>query len=488
MQGFNFQNQQPNFNYGSSFYPQQQNQTNTNPNINIQPNVQQNFNPNVQQNFNQNINQNNGQQFNNPNAINPNNISVAPPIQTTNINISMEKLVNVRKELNNILDEKKDIVDILLCAILCKEHVVLLGPPGGGKSFTITQLTKRIVGSNLFSYLLNKNTDPSEILGPFSIKQMENDKYVRIPTGKLPEAHFAFLDEIFKSNGPTLNILLSILNERIFYNDGTPVNVPLISMFGASNEFPEEDEELEALYDRILFRCIVTYIKDRKKRIKMHMNFLNRGKTAIHSTLTLQDIKCLQQACDNVSIDSNVLNSFEDLLIKLKTKDKLEITISDRRSNQCLKAMQAHALLEGRNCVDTSDFKILTSILWQTEEQIPILSRFIADICDPYDDIYKTLNNKVTETLKTIIQTLDGYEDPTEGTDANGMPMKLGKILNSSAASTITTCVGNLNNYILEINNTISNLKKNSKYLKKFDNLKLKCENVRVKMQGFIIG
>lgn len=88
--------------------------------------------------------------------------------------------------------------------------------------------------------MLNKTSDPSEVFGPFSVKAMENDKFLRITTGKLPEAHIAFMDEVFKSNAPTLNALLTIMNEHIFYNDGKPQPVPLISMFGASNEPPED--------------------------------------------------------------------------------------------------------------------------------------------------------------------------------------------------------------------------------------------------------
>lgn len=44
--------------------------------------------------------------------------------------------------------------------------------------------------------MLNKTSDPSELLGPLSIKEMENDKFMRVTTGKLPESHIVFIDEV----------------------------------------------------------------------------------------------------------------------------------------------------------------------------------------------------------------------------------------------------------------------------------------------------
>jgi len=49
-----------------------------------------------------------------------------------------------------------------------------------------------------------------------------------------------------------LNSLLSILNERLFFNDGQPIEVPLQFCVGTSNELPEDQEELGALWDRFL--------------------------------------------------------------------------------------------------------------------------------------------------------------------------------------------------------------------------------------------
>ena len=64
----------------------------------------------------------------------------------------------------------------------------------------------------------------------------------------------AFLDEIFKSNSAILNILLTIINEKKFYQDGVPEPVPLRVLFAATNEIPEQGE-LAALKDRFVLKA-----------------------------------------------------------------------------------------------------------------------------------------------------------------------------------------------------------------------------------------
>jgi hypothetical protein len=167
-------------------------------------------------------------------------------------------------------------VRLLVLAALLQEHLLLLGPPGTAKSEVCRRLS-RSFGGTYFERLLTRFTLPEELFGPLSLKLLQHDQYVRQTAGYLPEAEFAFLDEIFKSNSATLNCLLGIMNERTFHNgvvleptdehgstcrsermdrgrsDCAMHAVPLRSMVAASNESPE-DEELGALYDRFLLR------------------------------------------------------------------------------------------------------------------------------------------------------------------------------------------------------------------------------------------
>jgi MoxR domain in the MoxR-vWA-beta-propeller ternary systems len=73
--------------------------------------------------------------------------------------------------------------------------------------------------------LLTKFSTPEELFGPISLKALEQDRYARVVTDKLPEAQFAFVDEVFKANSSILNSLLAAMNERVFHNDGAPLAI-----------------------------------------------------------------------------------------------------------------------------------------------------------------------------------------------------------------------------------------------------------------------
>src|SRR5262245_6516282 len=108
------------------------------------------------------------------------------------------KLGRIRDELNHIFLERADLIDGALSALLSAHHVLIVGPPGTAKSMLADELCQRIESARYFQWLLTKFSTPEEIFGAVSLKALEQDDYRRITTEKLPEAHIAFLDEIFK--------------------------------------------------------------------------------------------------------------------------------------------------------------------------------------------------------------------------------------------------------------------------------------------------
>lgn len=355
-------------------------------------------------------------------------VSIAPvnaPLNPAVLQSAQAKMSQIFVEMNNLFVERDELIKLMELAIVTGTNLLMLGPPGTAKSAITYELCGRIENANYFQWMLNKTSDPSEILGPFSVKEMENDKFMRITTGKLPEAHIAFMDEVFKSNAPTLNALLTIMNEHIFYNDGKPVEVPLISMFGASNE-PPEDESLDAMYDRFIFRMNVQYIHDAANKKRMHSNYVDNRAGLLNlvnkTTITLAEVQTLQAAAKTVKVPKDIINKFIRLISDL---DRQAVHISDRRQNECFKVMQGSAVLAGRNSVTLDDFKSLVYVLWEKEEHIPLIESSILKMVNPYDDRFKELKENFNQVKTDIESITDSSQKSKKAIESKGVIEKI---------------------------------------------------------------
>ena len=85
-----------------------------------------------------------------------------------------DKFMTTRRELAAALIERDEEIDLVLTALVAKEHALLVGPPGCAKSLLLDSLMKWAGGSK-FAALLNKYTVPEEIMGPVSVAGLKAD-------------------------------------------------------------------------------------------------------------------------------------------------------------------------------------------------------------------------------------------------------------------------------------------------------------------------
>ena len=171
------------------------------------------------------------------------------------IEAARERVLRVHSTLSALYVGKEELIELMVLSALTQEPLLLVGRPGTGKSDLAVKFCEALAlgEGDYFEYMLTKFTEPGEVIGPIDLAALKEGRHRRQVEGRLPLAKVAFLDEIFKSNSAILNTLLTIINERKFYQEGRAQAVALRVLFAATNEIPELSE-LEALRDRFVLK------------------------------------------------------------------------------------------------------------------------------------------------------------------------------------------------------------------------------------------
>lgn len=316
----------------------------------------------------------------------------------------IQKLIEL---LGNGLYEKDGAVRLGLLTALAGESMFMLGAPGCAKSMVTCRIKEAFAAEGdekvkYFETLLNQFTTPEEVFGNISLKALNGElpetngkeEYRRLTEGMLPEADIAFLDEIWKASHAILNTLLTIINERKFHNGSKVMKVPLKGLFAASNELPEKNKGLEALYDRFIFRILVDFIHDEEDFFEMISQpaadefTLSEGEKEL--LVTSKELKEWAKEIDKVTlseVSKNVISAIRKEMIlqneKMTEEDKTkgeEFEVGDRRWKKIAHILKTSAFLNDRDEVDLMDCSLIENCIWGTEKQQK-LAREIVEKC-----------------------------------------------------------------------------------------------------------
>ena len=276
---------------------------------------------------------------------------------------------------------RDEVIDLIALAVVAGEHLFLFGPPGTAKSLLVREFAGA-VRCRYFEYLLTRFSEPSELFGPVDLARLREGVVATVTTGMLPEAEFAFLDELFNANSAILNNLLTVLNERVFRRGAETHRLPLLSAFAASNHLPEDDA-LQALFDRFLLRCKV----DSLPRPQMPALFAagwaieRNGKPTADGGAddapTAADLREMTRRAKDIDL-SGVLDLYADAVAKVRD---LGVALSDRRAVKVLKLVAGSAVMCGRDAANPSDLWVLRYV-WDRAEQIGPLGVLVTGILE----------------------------------------------------------------------------------------------------------
>ncbi len=311
----------------------------------------------------------------------------SPPRPTTAGNL--EQLAGRLQEAARILDrrflDKQEIIRLLVICTIAGEHMVIVGPPGTAKS-AIIRLFARLIDASYFEYLLTRFTEPNELFGPVDMTAFREGEYRRRVENMLPQAEVVFLDEVFKANSAILNSLLTLLNERRYMNGAQVLKCPLLSVFGATNEVPN-DENLQAIFDRFLIRVQSNNLDSYhfhnlvSRGLENELRQITGAEEETRPLLSSAQLHELHRFYPQLMrLPEEFLTTYKGLIFQIRSEG---ISLSDRRVVKLCKLFAASALFDGRSQCCDADFFILKHI-WNSLDHAEVLQEIVTPVVDRY--------------------------------------------------------------------------------------------------------
>ncbi|MCH8843630.1 MAG: MoxR family ATPase [SAR324 cluster bacterium] len=305
----------------------------------------------------------------------------------------------LRRELDRYVIGHESLKEALILGLIAREHIYIEGPPGIAKTM-LAELVSASANLDFYFYQFHRDTRLAELIGDMVIQRErdgENTELIvqSIRKGGVLTAELCVLDDISRSPGEALNVLLRILNERRFMNE----SIPLLTAIATSNPTADDyyNEPLDpANLDRFTIQIrsdglIQENQWDKVKAvIDLYADTQFSDRIEPEPILNREIFDTAYRELHRVRVPEAVKRGLIDLLNRLVNQYKLDNTnslITDRAFLvKGIKVMKAKALLEGRNTVVPEDLHILA---FMTTFRVP-------------EEIHLNMGDLIVETLRRI--------------------------------------------------------------------------------------
>ncbi|WP_298764043.1 MoxR family ATPase [uncultured Polaribacter sp.] len=283
---------------------------------------------------------------------------------TNRIDLSelQENVHQIKTQLKKVIVGQKNMLDLLLVALLSDGHVLIEGVPGVAKTITAKLLSKTIAID--FSRIqFTPDLMPSDILGT----SVYNQKNTEFEFKKGPIfSNMILIDEINRAPAKTQAALFEVMEEQQVTIDGTTYKMDLPFMVLATQNPIEQEGTYrlpEAQLDRFLFKINVEYpnAAEEFEIILREQALKEVTKTSkIETVISGAKILEFRNLVTQVTIEENLIKYITNIVVNTRSNSFLYLGASPRASIAILAASKAFAAIAGRDFVTPEDIKNAT--------------------------------------------------------------------------------------------------------------------------------
>ncbi len=273
---------------------------------------------------------------------------------------------NIKTELSKVIVGQKNMINMLITALLANGHVLIEGVPGVAKTITAKLLAKSL-NVDFSRIQFTPDLMPSDILGTsiFDVKKSEFE-FKKGPVF----SNMLLIDEINRAPAKTQAALFEVMEERQITMDGTRyVLEPPFMVLATQNPIEQEGTYRlpEAQLDRFLFKINVDYpnLEDEVEIITREHQLKEEKKIdKITTFLTQKQLIKYQSLVNDILVEPHLLKYIAEIIVNTRKNQFLYLGASPRASIAILKASKAFAAINSRDFVTPEDIKqVATSVL-----------------------------------------------------------------------------------------------------------------------------
>jgi MoxR-like ATPase len=309
----------------------------------------------------------------------------------------LRRLTELETALGSAIRGKPEVVRLSLVCLLARGHLLIEDVPGVGKT-TLAQALARSVSCRFHRLQFTSDMLPSDVLG-VTIYNVRSEIFEFKPGPIF--SNFLLADEINRTTPKTQSALLEAMNEGQVTIDGRCHSLPRPFMVIATQNPVEHHGTYplpESQLDRFLMRLRIGYPDAASERLIVRNS--NRALPEIATTdLAAEDVVQLQDAVHRVTVEEALVDYMLAIVEKTRNHESLTLGVSPRGSQALYRAVQALALLEGREYAIPDDVKRLAAPLFAHRVVINTRTTLVQRRADAGERIIEEILNQVEVPL-----------------------------------------------------------------------------------------